>query len=187
MEKPDKRKAILDAALDLFAEKGFHGAPTSLLAQHAGVGVGTIYRYFKDKDELIRELYREVRERVQVRVFSDSPAGLPVRERYIRSMSRLLRFFLENPLEFRFMEQYYFSPFSTDDDCAAPEENETIRQMLITARTEHIVKEAHISVLQALAFGPLVALAKEHINRNVAVDEEMIRQTVEASWDGLKR
>ena len=187
MEKTDKRSVILAAALDLFAEKGFHGAPTSMLAQLAGVGVGTIYRYFKDKDELIHELYREVRERVQSRIYSDSYSGLPVRERYVGAMSRLLRFFLDNPLEFRFMEQYYFSPFSTDDDCAAPEENETIRQMLITARTEHIVKEAHISVLQALAFGPLVALAKEHINRNVAVDEEMIRQTVEASWDGLKR
>ena len=85
------------------------------------------------------------------------------------------------------MEQYYFSPFSSDDDCAAPEENETVRQMLITARNEQVVKEAHISVLQALAFGPIVALAKEHINRSLTVDEEMIRQTVEASWDGLKR
>ncbi|WP_027713666.1 TetR/AcrR family transcriptional regulator [Desulfuromonas sp. TF] len=187
MEKNGKRSIILNAALDLFAEKGFHGAPTSLLAQAAGVGVGTIYRYFKDKDELIRELYREVLERVQARVYGDSPPGLPVRERYVRAMSRLLRFFLENPLEFRFMEQYYFSPFSSDDDCAAPEENETIRQLLITARTERVVKEAHLSVLQALAFGPIVALAKEHINRSLAVDEEMIRQTVEASWDGLKR
>lgn len=187
MEKPYKRNIILNSALDLFAEKGFHGAPTSLLAQTAGVGVGTIYRYFRDKDELIRELYREVRERVQSRVFADSSAELPVRERYIRSMSRLLRFFLENPLEFRFMEQYYFSPFSTDDDCAAPEENETIRQLLITARDGGIVKEAPISVLQALAFGPIVALAKEQINRNLAVDEAMIRQTIEASWDGLKR
>jgi AcrR family transcriptional regulator len=187
MEKNGKRSIILNAALDLFAEKGFHGAPTSLLAQAAGVGVGTIYRYFKDKDELIRELYREVLERVQARVYGDSQPGLPVRERYVRAMSRLLRFFLENPLEFRFMEQYYFSPFSSDDDCAAPEENETIRQLLITARSERVVKEVHLSVLQALAFGPIVALAKEHINRSLAVDEEMIRQTVEASWDGLKR
>jgi len=187
MEKNNKRNVLLNAALELFAEKGFHGAPTSQLAQRAGVGVGTIYRYFTDKDELIRELYHEVRERVHSRVFADPSAGQPLRERYLRAMSRLLRFFLANPLEFRFMEQYYFSPFSGDDDCAAPEENETVRQMLITARAEQVVKEAHISVLQALAFGPLVALAKEHINRNVAVDDEMIRQTVEASWDGLKR
>jgi AcrR family transcriptional regulator len=53
-EKTDKRAALLEAALELFAENGFHGAPTSLIAERAGVGVGTIYRYFKDKDELIR-------------------------------------------------------------------------------------------------------------------------------------
>ncbi len=187
MEKNDKRSAILGAALELFAENGFHGSPTSLLAQRAAVGVGTIYRYFKDKDELIRELYREVHGRAQARVFADAPVGLPVRERYLRVMTRLLRFFLENPLEFRFMEQYYFSPFSGDDDCGAPEENETVRQLLITARREQIVKDVSVSVLQALSFGPIVALAKEHISRNLAVDAEMIRQTVEASWDGLKR
>ncbi len=42
-------------------------------------------------------------------------------------------------------------------------------------------------MLQALAFGPIVGLVKEHINRDLAVDDAMIRQTVEASWDGLKR
>ncbi len=187
MEKTSKRDLILKAALELFAEQGFHGAPTSLLAQKAGVGVGTIYRYFKDKDELIRELYREVHEKARISLYSDAPAAMPVRVRYLRAMMRLLRFFLENPQEFRFMEQYYFSPFSACEDCAAPEEDETVRQLLIAARAEQIVKEAPISVLQALAYGPIVALAKEHNNRNLAVDDEMIRQTVEASWDGLKR
>lgn len=187
MEKTDKRKALFEAALEVFAENGFHGAPTSLLAQRAGVGVGTIYRYFKDKDDLICQLYDEVRERVQSRVHGDLPAGLPTRERYIRMMSPLLRFFLENPLEFRFMEQYYFSPFSSVDGCAAPEDNATIHHLLLTARSEAIIKDVHIEVLKALAFGPVVGLVKEHINRDLQVDDEMIRQTVEASWDGLKR
>ncbi len=183
----DKRSALFKAALELMAENGFHGAPTSLIARQAGVGVGSIYRYFKDKDELIRELYREVSERTKALVFADAPAELPVRERFMRVMSQLLRLFLDNPLEFRFMEQYYFSPFSVEDDSAAPEENETVRQLLATARAEQMVRDVDISVLHALAIGPIVALARENIYRNLVVDEEMIRLTVEGSWNGLKR
>jgi hypothetical protein len=41
-------------------------------------------------------------------------------------------------------------------------------------------------VLESIAYGPIVALAKEHGTRNLPVDEEMIRITVEACWDGLK-
>ena len=186
MAQNDKRQAILQAALELFAEQGFHGAPTSQLAQKAGVGVGTLYRYFKDKDDLIRDLYRRVREDAVHQIFAEVPKGIPVRDRYLLIMTRILRFFLDNPLQFRFMEQYYFSPFSAgDNDCDPPEANETLRALLLTAREEQIVKQAPVAVLQALAYGPIVALAKEHNNRNLAVDEEMIRQTVEASWDGL--
>ncbi|MBQ4491867.1 MAG: helix-turn-helix transcriptional regulator, partial [Deltaproteobacteria bacterium] len=52
-QNKDRRTSILEAALGLIAERGFHGTPAALIAERAGVGVGTIYRYFRDKDELI--------------------------------------------------------------------------------------------------------------------------------------
>ena len=57
--KTDKRGAILEAALSLFVERGFHGTAVPALADRAGVGAGTIYRYFKNKEGLVNELYRE--------------------------------------------------------------------------------------------------------------------------------
>ena len=57
MAKTDKREDILRAALELIAEHGFHGAPMAMIAERAGVGAGTIYRYFENKDVLIAELY----------------------------------------------------------------------------------------------------------------------------------
>ena len=57
----DKQAAILDATLELVSEKGFHGTPTSAIAQEAGVGVGTIYRYFENKEDLIDELYKQLK------------------------------------------------------------------------------------------------------------------------------
>ena len=54
----DKREAIFDAALTLFAERGFHGTSAADIAQRAGVGAGTIYRYFEGKEALVNALYQ---------------------------------------------------------------------------------------------------------------------------------
>ncbi|PLX77407.1 MAG: TetR family transcriptional regulator [Desulfuromonas sp.] len=185
MAKKDKRTEILDAALVLFAENGFHGSPTSQLAQRAGVGVGTIYRYFSDKDELIRELYRDLKQKIGARIDESTP-DLSMQERYVRMMTKFINYFVQHRNEFRFMEQYYFSPYSAEFDCSAPEENARIQQLLLAAREQGVVQDVSISVLQSLAFGPVIALVKENIYRDLDLDDEMIRQTVEATWTALE-
>ncbi len=54
-ERPSQ---ILDAALDVFAEKGFHEARMDEIAEHAGITKGTIYLYFESKEELFLAMAR---------------------------------------------------------------------------------------------------------------------------------
>jgi AcrR family transcriptional regulator len=56
--KDARPQEILDAALSVFAEKGFAGARLEDVAQRAGVTKGTIYRYFPSKEELFKSLVR---------------------------------------------------------------------------------------------------------------------------------
>lgn len=56
----DKRNAILDAATRLFAERGLAAAPTSEISNWAGVAEGTLFTYFRPKDDLINSLYRKI-------------------------------------------------------------------------------------------------------------------------------
>lgn len=51
---PVNEQKILEAAIDVISEKGFHGAKTSEIAKRAGVAEGTIFRYFKIKKDLLR-------------------------------------------------------------------------------------------------------------------------------------
>lgn len=50
----EKERKILEAAIDVFSEKGFSGATTNEIAKRAGVAEGTIFRYFKTKKDLLR-------------------------------------------------------------------------------------------------------------------------------------
>ncbi|HOK88754.1 MAG TPA: TetR/AcrR family transcriptional regulator [Candidatus Hydrogenedentes bacterium] len=58
-EPDEKRVRIFAAALEIFSERGFHGATMDQVAERAGVAKGTVYRYFASKEELLRELFRE--------------------------------------------------------------------------------------------------------------------------------
>lgn len=55
----DKRARILEAAIKVFAERGFHSATVAEIARAAGVADGTIYLYFKSKDDLLLRLFDE--------------------------------------------------------------------------------------------------------------------------------
>jgi TetR/AcrR family fatty acid metabolism transcriptional regulator len=58
-QRQDKRARILDAAVKVFAERGFHSATVAQIAQAANVADGTIYLYFKSKDDLLLRLFDE--------------------------------------------------------------------------------------------------------------------------------
>jgi AcrR family transcriptional regulator len=51
-ENPEKRQAVLDQAIRTFAEEGFRGTDVQVVADRAGVGKGTVYRYFGNKEDL---------------------------------------------------------------------------------------------------------------------------------------
>src|SRR5947209_17606495 len=58
-QKTDKRARILEAAIQVFASRGFHTATVAEIARAAGVADGTIYLYFKSKDDLLLKLFEE--------------------------------------------------------------------------------------------------------------------------------
>lgn len=62
--RESKRERILDAAVKVFAAEGFFAAKVSQIAAEAGVADGTIYLYFKSKDELLIHLFEDRMERV---------------------------------------------------------------------------------------------------------------------------
>ncbi len=57
--EPEKRRAILHAAVRVFAEKGYHGCRIADVARAAGVAYGLVYHYFRNKEELLESVFAE--------------------------------------------------------------------------------------------------------------------------------
>ena len=191
MAKPDKREEIVRAALELIAEQGFHGAPMAMIAERAGVGAGTIYRYFENKDVLIGELYREVEGAISEMLHDGYATEKPIRERFLHLGKALLRYFIANPLHFRYLEQYHNSPYGVEhrrDKILGKRGGcDIFRELFEEGVSRHVMKDFPLVMLFALAFGPLLTMARDHILGFVNLDDLLITGTVEACWDGMKR
>lgn len=59
MRDPDKPQQIVDAAIRVFARNGYYNSRVSDIAREAGIASGTIYLYFRTKDEILVTLFRE--------------------------------------------------------------------------------------------------------------------------------
>ncbi|GAW66143.1 tetR family transcriptional regulator [Geoanaerobacter pelophilus] len=190
MEKLDKRDLIVQAALELVAEQGFHGAPMAMIADKAGVGAGTIYRYFENKDALIRDIYSMVEARVVAAIMKDYPEKGPVRERFMHIGRVLVNYLVSAPLELRFVEQFHNSPFGVDhrrEKIFGKGEKDIISELFHEALEQQIFKSLPLSMLFALFFSPLIDVCRDQILGFIDLNEELIEQAVGACWDAVRR
>jgi len=116
-ERAARRRAILEAAVQTFAEHGFFASRTRDIAAAAGVAEGTLYLYFESKDDLLLTAFRE-----RVKEFIDTArsllvTSLPFPERLTRFIAIQFEGIEQNPdlatvllLETRYSSKFYGEP-----------------------------------------------------------------------------
>jgi len=84
----DRRRELLDAAVRVFARKGFHAARVGDIAEEAGVAHGLLYHYFRSKDEVLETVFRETWQALQHDLGRIEHAEVPFREQ-LRRFARI--------------------------------------------------------------------------------------------------
>lgn len=191
MKSSDKREEIMQAALELIAEHGFHGAPMAMVAERAGVGAGTIYRYFESKDELIAEIFSELERTVVESLMRGYSVDRPLRDRFIHLSTMIIRYFMDHAIYFRFIEQYLNSPYGVsmrrERLLGKARDIDLFRHLLQEGIDRRELKDLPLALHFALAFGPILSLLRDHILGFVELDEDLIRKAVEACWDAVRK
>ena len=87
-DRGDKREAILRAAIDVFAARGFFNAQVADVARAAGVAAGTVYLYFRGKDDLLVSIFdRTMREAIDAGRACVAPLADPAAR--LRAIARM--------------------------------------------------------------------------------------------------
>lgn len=181
----DKRSAILCATRTLLANQGFHGFSIKQVADTAGVAAGTVYLYFKDREDLIRQLYGEVVSLVAKHVFNGLDRSRPLHDQFQLICMNYWEFCQQNPDVLMCKAQ--FDQLPTDallqQKTNSDQEFQPFFELFEQGRSQGVIKPFSNEVLISLALEPLSALAvRQHLGLFQLSSNE-VEGVLGACWD----
>jgi TetR/AcrR family fatty acid metabolism transcriptional regulator len=93
----EKRRLLLDAAVRVFARKGYHASRVGDIAEEAGVAYGLLYHYFRSKEDVLLTVFRETWRALIETIKSVEQAADPPREQLRKVAEILLRSWQRDP------------------------------------------------------------------------------------------
>lgn len=185
----NKKVQILESALELIREHGFHGCPISQVAKHASVASGTVYTYFDSKDEMIFELYRYVKSEILKEISEKDDLQKNFEERFYDFWDNLTSLYQERPAFQSFLDQFTSSPYNTD---LIQLENDPWGEWTMAFFKEGIesgdLRSLNPRILAIMVMGSIISLIRFRIyfktkSASASEDLHLISQMV---WDGIK-
>jgi AcrR family transcriptional regulator len=183
---PDRRESILEAALEAFVERGFHGTAIPQIAERANIAAGTIYHYFDSKEALVNALYRSWKSNISQMVFAKFPQGAPVREQFRTMWKVMVEFATTHPTAFAFIELHNHASYLDQESLAV---DRTIKEftaaVIKRAQVEGLVKWLDATVLMELVFGAFVGMLRAYWEKRIVLDDAVIAGAEQACWDAI--
>jgi TetR/AcrR family transcriptional regulator, repressor of fatR-cypB operon len=184
----DRRQAILDAALHLFGELGFHGTTVPQVAERAGVGAGTIYRYFEGKEALVNALFQHWKGQLGRALMNDFPTTLPVREQFHVFWRRMVGFATTHRTAFAFLELHHHAAYL--DAKSRDVENTVLaaaRAFFDETRRLQVTKPVSSDLVIAMVWGAFSGIIKGSWTFNVELTDEVLDQAESCMWEAIRR
>jgi AcrR family transcriptional regulator len=185
-KREDKRNALLSAAAHVFAERGL-GAATSAISKQAGVAEGTLFTYFRTKDDLVNALYREIKLELADAMMSGYPRKKSVRPRLQHVWDHYVEWSVANPAQQRVLKQIEVWGGLTEESKTAGSAPLTeIQTMANDAVAQRIIRD----LPQRFIAGAMSALAEMTMEliRQVPAKAEVYRSAgFEMLWAGIVR
>jgi TetR/AcrR family transcriptional regulator, repressor of fatR-cypB operon len=183
-----RRQAILDAALKLFSERGFHGAAVPSIAEEAGVGAGTVYRNFESKEHLVNELYRTWKIRLAEFLLAQWPHCASPREQIAHVWRRALEFAAEHPTAVSFTELHHHADYLDDESRAlqAALHQRFVDLIVELQKARALRDDVDPDGIIAVFEGVFMRLRHEAERNAEAVDERVLEQAERCIWEAVR-
>jgi AcrR family transcriptional regulator len=188
LNAPDKREAILEAALTLFADRGFHGTSVPDIAQLAQVGAGTIYRYFEGKEALVNALYQHHKAELGKALLANFDASAPPRASFHHFWHQAVVFAQKNPKAFQFLELHHHAPYLDKKSHDLEAQLIGLADQFVATATEMLIfKDVAPGVLLAIVWGAFRGLVQGACEGRLELTKKTISQAEECIWEAIRR
>ncbi len=186
--RPSKRDAILQAALELFVERGFHGTAVPLVAKRAGVSTGSIYNYFDSKELLVNALFRELKQDVAEQVYARLPVDAAPREQFRVVWQYMREYAAERPKALAFLELHHHGSYLDDESRAVEQQLDAFATSFVErAQQQGVLKELPPVLLMEMLYGAFLGIMRAHWEGRLELTEEVLTAAEQACWHALAK
>ena len=185
----NKRLQIIKAALQLFVMKGIHTVTIAEIGKEANVGIGTIYKNFKDKEDIVQEIWIEQKKQEAEYVFKNySPEEGSTKDRFIYLWKRVINYFVQNPLEFQFSYHFAASPILTADiHLVAMNDFLRFDELFQEGIDQDLFKTLSARHLRLFTFSTINGWILWAIDEKIEFNEDVISLFLMMAWDAIKK
>ncbi|MEO8700378.1 MAG: TetR/AcrR family transcriptional regulator [Kofleriaceae bacterium] len=183
----DKREQIVDAALALFVERGFYGTAVPEIADRAGVGAGTIYRYFDSKEALVNSIYRQQKLMFAQVVLDGFPATATTREQFRALWMRMAKFAIDHTDAFVFLELHHHARY-LDAESRAVENRmlELFTGVITNAQARGELKPGPPRLLMGLVMGGFVGVIRSCVEIDQSLADADWKLAEQCLWEAVR-
>jgi len=183
----DKLRAISKATFALVEQTGLSGLTMAAIAREAGLATGTLYVYFKSKEELLTALYEEAKTATAAGLIQGDDPTAPFRSRFQRMWMNWLEHRLTHYAQMVFMEQYYNSPwFSEESRNLSARLFKDWADRIETAKAQQILKNVPTPMLINSLGGSVRETANMLRSGVLAHTDTHLAMAFGLCWDGIK-
>jgi len=100
---------VLETALPLFLDHGYHGTSIKLIVDTSGVSTGSVYHHFSNKEDIIKELYNSVKSHMNENILMHVDYNIGIRQVLHDYWNSRIRYSNENPQKARFIRTFFNS------------------------------------------------------------------------------
>jgi len=184
----NKKENILSAAMKILVLKGLHAITIAEIAAEAKVGIGTFYKHFKDKEDLVQQIWIWQKIHEADYIFNNySAENLTVREQYFVLWEKVARYFIEHSTEFSFSYQFASSNILTQEINDIAMERFLVFDQLyeegLKLKLFKPFKARHLRLFTFSTINGWILWAKDE---KIAFTDETIQQFLQMSWDSIK-
>lgn len=182
-----KVEAIFRATLTLVKERGLAGITMGDISKEASIATGTLYIYFKNKDELIRALFTECRKQSAQYYFDGVDEQPSFEERMEKLFHNIICYKIKNFEVSAFLEQSYHSPYVDVIDLKKKQKAMNPLFDLIKEGMENgKIRKTEQQLVVSYLFGIVNEMVKKAYFSNKKITEPVIKEVYAMFWNGIK-
>ena len=177
----------------MIVEYGFDGLSMQKLAKAAKISPSTIYVYFKNREDLLNQLYSEVEQSFEEKALKGFDPAMRFEDGLWIQWINRYKHIQQNPMEFYFSEQFRNSPLIKRNISGQTTFREAMNQFVANAIKNHEITALPTEIFWAIAYGAFYILVKFHLDHSTMsgatfnLNESKLRQTFEAVIKSLKK